>query len=505
MNTSPLRAGRALEIACGLIPFVFLGLLGVASRFWLPVAAAIVLVYALGWLVRLCGFAYRMLGAFYHYRRAAATDWQAKLAALASETLPTGIDPSRLRHAVIITAYNEPAAVLEATIKAVAASEYDRSRIMLILAYEARGGAAMERGVQRLIRSYGSQFGLAQAVKHPANLPGEAKAKAGNITYAARWLSGYCREQHIPADQVLVTTLDADNRPHPCYLAALAWTYAITPHRTHRAYQPLPLYTNNIWDAPAPVRVVATDTSLWFMMESMRPRRLRLFSAYAQSLQTLEEVGYWNVRTIVEDGHQYWRSYFAFHGDFRAVPLWLPMYQDAVVAGPYWQTLRAQFRQLLRWAWGVSDTPYVVREALGDRRISWRDKLLHIYRQMDDYLTWATAPIILAVGGWLPWFLSPRPGELTLAQLMIHVFSVMQLLALACLLVVIAVYVALLPPRPARYGNWRGAMMVLQWALEPITLVLFFSLASLTAHARLVLGKPLERFDVTIKTIRPDS
>lgn len=517
---------RLLEVACGLLPFAFLTFLIVASIYW-PAAAAVVLAaYAIAWLVKLLGYAQRLAGSYYYYRLAQAIDWQDKLAGLTGKAAaPAGtdsfwqrraeawyrgllarsagpsdrIDPRELYQAIIIATYNEPADVLEATIQAVLQSAYDPARIMLLVAYEARGSAESKRAAKRLMGLYGKGLQLAKAVEHPADLPGEAQAKAGNITYAAKWLSNYCREQDISPAHVVVTTLDADNKPHPQYLANLAWTYAVTPERIRRAYQPLPLFTNNIWDVPAPVRIIAADTSFWYMMESLRPRRLRLFSAYAQSLQTLEDVNYWNVKTIVEDGHQYWRTYFAYSGDFQVMPIWLPVYQDAVLAGGYWRTLQAQFRQLQRWAWGVSDTPFVIRQSLKASYISWPNKLTHVYRQLDDYLSWATAPIVLAIGGWLSFLLQTRTGRPLIQEQLPYLLAGVQLAAFIPLIIAVSVYIAVLPPRPRRYGRLRTGAMVLQWVLEPLTLILFLSTASLAASARQVLGKPLEKFHVTTK------
>ena len=412
------------------------------------------------------------------------------------------LDPEDIYQAIIVAVYKEPADIIKSTIEAIAKSNYDHKKIMLIVAYEARGGGKVESAVKNIISEYGNDFMLAKAVKHPDNLPGEAKAKAGNITCAAKYLSTYCQRKDIPPQHVLVTTLDADNRPHPQYLAALAWTYAITDKRTRRSYQPLPLFMNNIWDVPAIVRVIATDSSFWFMIGAMQPQRLRLFSAYAQSLQTLQAVDYWNVEIVVEDGHQYWRTYFTFNGDHFALPIWAPIYQDAVLSKSYLLTHQAQFRQLLRWAWGTADTPWMVRQAWRDKQISWPNKLIHLVRQIDDYIAWSIAPIILAIGGWLPLLLSSHSQSSFIATHLPYATGALQLIALIGLIAPITASTLSLPPRPARYGWLKSVTMVLQWALEPLALIGFISLASLNAHLRLIINKPLETFHATIKTRR---
>ena len=95
-------------------------------------------------------------------------------------------------------------------------------------------------------------------------------------------------------------------------------------------------------------------------VSSMRPHALRNFSSHAQSLQTLIDTDFWSVRTIVEDGHQFWRTYFRYDGDHQVFPVYVPVYQDAVLAKGYRRTLKAQFIQLRRWAWGASDVAYVI-------------------------------------------------------------------------------------------------------------------------------------------------
>jgi len=488
---------RLLELAWGLTPFVFLAAIVVFSFYHLTLAAVLLLAYTVAWFLRLTGYAYRLVGSYYRYKHAMRIDWQARL------KTETASPPYQ---AVIVATYNEPPEMLRATVEATLASAYDLTKVILVVAYEERGGPAVEKAVQKLVRQYSGQFMLAKAIKHPADLPGEAAAKAGNITYAARWLSGYCRKHGIVASDVLVTTLDADNRPHRQYLAALAYTYLTTPDRTRRSYQPIPLFTNNIWDASALSRLLAADTSFWFMMDGMHPRRMRLFSAYAQSLLTLEDVDYWNVESVVEDGHQYWRTYFTYGGDHRVVPVWLPIYQDAVVAKGFWKTLAVQCNQLLRWSWGTADTPFIVRQALRDNSIGFINKLVHISRQVDDYMAWATTPLVLAIGAWIPWLVeATRPGgHSPLAFTLFHVIVGLQLVALLDLLLAMVIYQALLPPRPTRYGRSRSLMMVLQWVLEPLSLVII-SLMSLVSYVRLIINKPLEKFHATAKTHTEDS
>ncbi len=125
--------------------------------------------------------------------------------------------------------------------------------------------------------------------------------------------------------------------------------------RQHYSYQPVSLFTNNIWDASAPMRVIAMSNSFFNVISTMRPHILRNFASHSQPLAALEGMDFWSKRTIVEDGHQYWRSLFYFEGDYGVVPIRVPIYQDAVISETFRETLKAQFVQLRRWDYGASD------------------------------------------------------------------------------------------------------------------------------------------------------
>jgi hypothetical protein len=67
---------------------------------------------------------------------------------------------------------------------------------------------------------------------------------------------------------------------------------------------------------------------------------LRNFSAHAQPMAALIDTDFWSVRTIVEDGHQYWRTWFRYDGKHDVYPIYVPIYQDAVLTDSYKRTLK---------------------------------------------------------------------------------------------------------------------------------------------------------------------
>ncbi len=418
-----------------------------------------------------------------------------------SDRQVTILNPDDLINVVIIATYNESIKILEPTIQSLLATKYNHKQIWLVIAYEQRGGDEVAKNAQFLVDKYRDQFDRAVAIMHPSGLPGEVIGKGGNITFAGRQVATIAFEQKIDPEKIIVTTLDSDNRPGKNYFANLSYAYAVNVNRIHRSYQPVAMFLNNIWDVPAPMRVIAAGNSFWNVMESMRPHRLRNFAAQAQGLQTLLDTDFWSVTSIVEDGHQYWRTYFAYDGDHKVIPLLSPVYQDAVLAQGYLRTFRVQYMQLRRWAWGVSDFPYVVRQGVKNKRIPWSDKLVQIGRLFEGHFSWATAPLIITFVAWLPLLLNHNPSEQYLAHQLPVIAGWIMTVALLGLFATIWISLVSLPPKPARYNHGRTLGMVAQWLLMPVTSILFGATAALDAQTRLMLGKYLD-FRVTEKATK---
>lgn len=408
--------------------------------------------------------------------------------------------PSQLYNAVIIATYNEALDVLEPTIRSVLDTTYNNKQIILTIAYEERGGAAIEHTVETLRRKYGKEFKAFLLAKHPKSLPDEVIGKGPNLTYAGFFLKDWLKHEGIAYSDVLVTTLDSDNRPHRTYFDYITYEYIVHEDRKHLSYQPIALFLNNIWDVPAPMRVVATGNSFWNIISSMRPHTLRNFAAHSQPMDALVEMNFWSKRSIVEDGHQYWRSYFYFGGNYSVVPIFVPIYQDAVMSETYSRTLKAQFVQLRRWAYGASDIPYVITRLFSKHRnVPLAGGVARLLRLIDGHITLASVPILVAFGGWVPLLLNTQAARDIAAHQLPEVVSIIQRVAMIGLVITVYLSFKMLPPRPARYKRRRTVWMVTQWALMPFTAVFYSALAAFNAQTHLLLGKYLTKFDVTEK------
>lgn len=520
---------RFFEILPGLLSYGAIILLIVLSFLNTVLASAYLLLIVLTALVRAVGIAYHTIKGNKELKRACAVNWHARLMELGDaeasykrlkdkdykeyefsnhkeNLLAIASNPKKypkpdeIINAVIITAYTEPFDVIEPTIKALTKVTYDKKNLLIFFAYEERGGEAIEATVKKLKSLYGDQFMDFVLSKHPKDLPNEVVGKGGNITYAGHRLKEYCDRNKIAYDKVIVTTLDCDNRPHSKYFDAVAYEYIVNENRNNMSYQPVSLFINNIWDVPAPMRVLATGNSFWNIISSVRPHTLRNFASHSQPLKALVGMNFWSVRTIVEDGHQYWRSYFYFKGNYTVQPILVPIYQDAVLSGTLKKTLKDQFKQLRRWSYGASDIAYVAMNIFTkDRDVPLMPALGRFIRLLDGHVTLACISFLVAFGGWVPLIVNPRASMLIAAQQLPDAISKIQQVAMLGIIVTIVISFQIIPKRPARYKWTKSIFMFTQWILMPVTAILYSALAAYVAQTRLMFGKYLDKFDLTEK------
>ncbi len=425
---------------------------------------------------------------------------QENLRLLAADESGVYPKPSSIYNLVIIAAYNESYEVIEPTVQSLVRTTYNHQHLIVALAYEERGGAAIEATAKRLQKEFKGKFRAFEIVKHPRDLPNEVVGKGGNITFAGHYMKNWLDEQGIEYKNVLTTTLDSDNRPHHSYFDYATYEYIVNEDRKHLAFQPIALFLNNIWDVPAPMRVMATGNTFWNIISSMRPHLLRNFASHSQPMDALVEMDFWSTRSIVEDGHQFWRSYFYFNGKYSVHPMYIPIYQDAVLDDTYVKTFKAQFIQLRRWMYGASDVPYVAERIFTKKRtVPFWPGFIWFIRALDGYVTAASVSIIVAVGGWVPLLVNSQASRDLVAHQLPDTVSMFQRVALVGLVVMVYLSFKLLPPRPERYKRTRNFWMLAQWVIMPLTAIGFLSFAALTAQARLFTGRYLTKFDVTNK------
>jgi len=398
-------------------------------------------------------------------------------------------------HLIILATYDEDVDILRQAIKALKNTGYPKEKILFVLATEERAKEHAIEVSQILEKEFGHDFGLFFPVMHPADIPSEVKGKGANISYAALKVKEIINQRKILTDNVIVTTLDADTCIHPQYLWKLTYDYIRTPNRKHYSFQPVPIYSNNIWDVPVPMTVISISCSFWQIIQSSRAHLLRNFSVHAQSLDALIDTNFWSRKTIVEDGHQFWRTYMRYDGHHEVIPLCVPVFQDAVLGYTYWQTIRNQYLQLRRWAWGVTDFPYVMKNFIKNKKIPFWQKSLETWRVFEAPFSLATAPLVLTFVAWMPIFLNPNfRNNNILAINLPAVCGGLLTIAMIGLAISVIVSTLLIPPPPPRseYRRKNKLILALVWITLPVLSIFFSSLPSVDAQIKLARGRYME-------------
>lgn len=407
-----------------------------------------------------------------------------------------------LYHVVLMATYKEDLEILDSSIKALSQVDYPLDKIIFVLATEERDKERAETNSKILKEKYGEMFGEFRVIMHPKDLPNEVPAKGANISFAAAQLADQFIEKGIDLEDVLLTTLDADNRPHKDYFTILTWHYLMESDRTTVGFQPLAFFHNNIWEVPFINRLVALSNTFWYLSESGERERLFTAAAYAMNMKNLVEVGFWSKESIVEDLFQYWRNFFHFKGKFRLEPLFIPIYQDALENKTYFRSLIGQYKQLRRWAWGCNVVAYNISKLLSLKRQkvkfpyfrAWAKNIELFYHQV----MWSSGPILLFFNQLIPRLINPDFAKSLFAY---NVGVSMQFIFNGMLVGIVAyMFITLLslPKPPGRYSSLQKIGVLFSWLLLPLITLVYGALPPLEAQTRLMLGGTLG-FGVTEK------
>ena len=435
------------------------------------------------WLWRSCEFT---IGLLLGIRRLHATqrrDW------LALGNRVSGFE--NLHHLVLVPTYMESDEVLADTLHHLAAQTVARERIGVVLAFEERDPHASARAA-RLSQRFADCFGQWLVTMHP-DLPGEVKGKSSNLAWAARRAEiELIARGHIDPHNLLVTVCDADSRLDPQYLAALGHQVLSHPDGRLHIYQPAILFYANHWRLIAPLRALNSIYSLWELARMVPSHRLVTQSTYSLSWTAVRDVNFWDVDVIPEDSHMCFKVLFHFGRRVKVRPIWLPVYADAAEGPSLRRTCLNQYHQILRWAWGISDIPYVVMGALRSRDLPWHLKIMRVTWYVEEHIMWPSHWFLLTLGGLVPALVNPTYAHSSLGVWQTSLISAIMGLCLPCLLLVIVADWRLRPEHPEGEDPIDVLIGWASFGLLPVFGLLLCALPALDAHTRLLFGRRLE-------------
>jgi hypothetical protein len=402
----------------------------------------------------------------------------------------SGVSWGELRHLVILPMATEPYEVVRESFQGLLKTTWPLDKMIVVLAIEGRVGKSARDVAMRIQQEFGASFLRFLVSEHPDGIAGELRGKGSNESWAGRQAVHAIDELGIPYRNVIVSVFDIDTvAPHD-FFACLSWHYLTAAKPLRSSYQPIPIFSNNIWHAPAFARVFAFSTTFWQMIQQARPEQLVTFSSQSIGLQALVDVGFWQVNVVSEDSQIFWKCLLRYDGDWRTVPLHYPVYMDANVAPTFWKTLVNQYKQIRRWHYGVENNPYFLFGFFKNPRIPARLKWRHAFNMTEKTHSSATNALIIFLLGWLPVTIGTGHfGATVLSYNLPAITRTIMMLAMVGLISSAIISLVMLPPRPVNFGRFKYVWMFLQWILFPVNFILFGAIPALDAQTRLMLGK----------------
>jgi hypothetical protein len=490
------RFYRLLEMLPGVASWATLIGIVLLSNYAPFIAAYFIIGFSIYWVLKTAFLSYHLRYNWKRLRHHMALNWAEMI-----ERFEYG----HIYHIVVLPFFEETEEVVDATLRSIAEANYDKKNIILVLGTEERAGAAAQAVAASMRHKWKDTFGYFLVTTHPKDIPGEMAGKGSNATWAAeRVRTEILDPRGIRYNHALVSIFDIDTVLYPEYFNCLIWHFMTAKRPLKSSFQPVPIFNNNIWEAPAVARVVAMSSTFWEMVQQERPERMATFSSHSVSFQALYEVGYWQTNMVSEDSRIFWNLFLANNGEYDVIPLSYPVSMDANVATTFWRTIRNIYKQHRRWTYGVENFVYITYHFTKHTNIPLRKRIVICLQQAEGYWSLVTNPIMLFVLGWAPIFLGTEEFHETVLSYNLPII-VRDLLVLAMFGLVVSsvISLTLLPRRPKEKSRILYVVLALQWILVPVTMIIFSAIPGLDAQTRLMLGRYMG-FWVTPKT-RPTS
>lgn len=478
----PNKTLRFFEIAIPASSW-FIITLPLWLSFWHPALVAyLIITFDVYWFYKSVTLVIYAVRSFVMFTTHAAINWleQARVQDHFNE----------LWHVIIIPEFQEPVHILKRTLENLAKQDFPKKRMIIVLATETKDPNSAATG-SLLKEEFGKRFGHFLVTQHTL-VAGEIAGKSSNMAWAARQAAKLIQAKRIPKAWATVTSCDADALPHPKYFSALAYQFLHDPNRHDHFYQGSIMFYNNIWRIPLPYRFLNTLNSMWNLAFLSQQSRLINFSTYSLSFQTAESVGYWAVDVIPEDYHMFFTVYFSRGERVSVQPIFLPILVDAAESTGFVRAFINQYEQSKRWAWGVSDIPYVIREAFLHPEIKLSDRFRRVSSLLEHHILWPTNWFILTLGSTVPPLINQDFARTVLGHNLARISSGILTLSTIFLIIVFIIDWRIKPPPPRSYPKWKLPLLYLQWLTLPIISFFLSALPGLDAQTRLMLGKRLE-------------
>lgn len=474
---------RILEIFPGFLSWLTIFLMIFISA-KIPIAAAIfIILFDIYWLLKTIYLYLHLRITFKLMRQNLKINWLKKTQEINKKW-------DKIYHLVLFPMYKEPYEVVYESFLSLEKANYPKDKFIVVLATEERAGKEAQIIAEKIKSQFGEKFFKFLITTHPQDLKGEIPGKGSNETWAAKEVKKIIIDPlKIPYENIIVSVFDIDTQIFPEYFGRLTYVFSTTKNNLKSIYQPIPLFTNNIYEANALARTISFSTTFWQMMQQARPERLTSFSSQSIPFKSLIDVGFWQTNAVSEDSRIFWQCYLHYNGDFKVTPLIYPVSMDANAWPSFWKTIKHLYLQQRRWAWGVDDIPYLIYGFIKNKLVPFKKKVYWSFHIIEGFWSWATNSILIFALGWLPITLGGKEFNSTMISYNLPKITgfIVQLSTFGIITSAILAII-LLPPKPSYFKKINYIFYIIQWFLLPITLIMLGCIPALEAQTRLMLG-----------------
>ncbi|MEI6627058.1 MAG: glycosyltransferase family 2 protein [bacterium] len=468
------------------LTFVFLTILSFIKPIW---AIYFVIVFVTYWILRLFYMMVWLGISWFRYRHDVKIDWMAKLEDLKQQS--DGKDYNDYLHVITYPTYKEPYEIIDRSFAELLKTIYPKDKMIIVLGGEEGDKENFLVSAEKIRVKYERYFKKLIITVHP-RAKDELPGKGSNVNYMERHLKAYIDELQFPYEKIIVSCFDIETLPHIQYFSCLTYKYLTHKNPTHASFQPLILYNNNIWESNPIVRVVASSTTFWLLTDLSRPEKLLTFSSHSMSFKMLSDVGFHDKTIVSEDSRICLQAIVNYNGDYEVVPMFVTLSMDTVYVGSFWKSIKDQYKQMRRWAWGVEHFPWLVNNFFGPKahtKMPLKKRLHYLWNQTEGMYSWATAPLLILIYGRLPLILADQNEKASaFLQNAPRTLETLMMIGMVGLIINSIMYTFMLPARPKGYNIVNYLIMLVQWVLFPVTMVFFGAIPSIEAQTRLLLG-----------------
>jgi hypothetical protein len=426
-------------------------------------------------------------------------------------------DMLSVKHIPLFSVYNEPVEVLIRSLQSIIEAGYPLEELIVFISQEDRVGEESNKAVRDAISDlkWTNVYNITESdlsivqhanhndlkytnpdhkkvaykkdkltivfTQHPDGLVGEIKGKASNEDWGGRQASLFIKSTGIDPEKVLLTSLDADSRIGENFFSMCSYRFCVSPDRLSSGFQPLPIYSNNFFEAKAFPRLVGVNTTVWYMILMSIREELGFFANYSVPLTVLRKIDFWNREVIAEDSLLYSKCLVKYDGEFQVHPFYGTFEGDAVIGEDLVETVQNQYLQLQRWAWGgIEGFPYKFKNFFlekSGRKIEIRERIRHTRIEILNHFFWATSPIVFSVGVFVPFLFASQ--EFRESTLQLSLWSFTQYFAwVSFIFLGIATYITFryIAERALKYTSskwYHGPLIVFQFVISPFIFILW--------------------------------